>query len=369
MFRNWRWWGLGLIALVVIVGLTVFLAPAGNIRQRGSTYSRAPDGYSAWYEFMQQQGHRIKRWQKPSDRLKKMETPITLVRVNSQLSPGWLSSSDADWIRAGHVLIELGIQRPVTAAAFTTLHRTPYGAVKIQTRRRFAQYPPEPYSFLLRDEHGGIIQQVSLDKGQYIQVITPYLAANAYQSEAGNFAYLESLVIQPGFPIYVDEFIHGYKDAETRQQKGRRDWISYLARTPWRVIFMQALMIGLAGLWGLNARLGPAQSLRVTEPDNSRMYINALAAVLMKAGASGWVVETIQKAEQQHLQRQLGLGDELLDITDLAAIWEQRTGRSAEQLTRIFTAQPRRWRDQALVAWLTQLQELRTVLERPEHRV
>lgn len=371
MKRSNRWWVIGVIILLVISSLAFLFAPAGNNLKRGSTYSRAPDGYGAWYEFMQEQGHPVQRWQKPGHKLGDLDTKITLLRVGSELSPYGHGYLDPEWLANGNVLIELGIETPVTNAPFTTLHPTEVGEVKIQTRRRFAEtkgvadptVEVDELTALLQDNYGAIVRQKRVDNGQYIEVITPHLAANAYQSESGNFNYLKALVTQPGLPIYVDEFIHGYKDEETLKEEGNRNWIDYLARTPWRAVFIQAIIIGAIFFWGLNWRLGSPLVLKLPELDNSRMYMEALSGVLMRAGSTELIIELLKHEEQRYLQRQLGLGDELLALDDFAILWEQQTGQKATELITILGLKPQRLQDKELAKWLERLQDIRARLQ------
>lgn len=57
---------IGGIVIAVIILLTLIAAPSSSKLNSGSTYSRAPDGYGAWYSFMQERGTKIERWQRPS---------------------------------------------------------------------------------------------------------------------------------------------------------------------------------------------------------------------------------------------------------------------------------------------------------------
>ncbi|HEY9663003.1 MAG TPA: DUF4350 domain-containing protein, partial [Allocoleopsis sp.] len=62
-------WIVAGIVLLVLVCLSLVVAPQRSNLPQGSTYSRAPGGYGAWYAAMQQQGVEIQRWQKPLDEL------------------------------------------------------------------------------------------------------------------------------------------------------------------------------------------------------------------------------------------------------------------------------------------------------------
>jgi hypothetical protein len=66
--RLWLW-TLLLIPLFVVIIFASLRAPA----MQGSTYSRAPNGYGAWYASLQQQKITVKRWQRPLEEL--LEAP------------------------------------------------------------------------------------------------------------------------------------------------------------------------------------------------------------------------------------------------------------------------------------------------------
>ena len=191
MKKPWIW--ILAIAITAIILLTLFAAPTtGNRTTSGSTYSRAPDGYGAWYAFMEKRGTPVKRWQKPFDQFPNSRYPMTLLRVNSGLGRGWLYKQELDWIEKGNSLVVLGVGSPVTEASFSTLQESAAGRVKIETRRRQKLGKEEEQR--LSDRFGAIVWQQKLGKGQVIFATTPHLAANAYQEEAGNFEFLASLV-------------------------------------------------------------------------------------------------------------------------------------------------------------------------------
>ncbi|HEY9743329.1 MAG TPA: DUF4350 domain-containing protein, partial [Coleofasciculaceae cyanobacterium] len=230
-----RLWLFGAIAIGAIILLTLLAAPTNNRLNSGSTYNRAPEGYGAWYAFMAERGTPVQRWRKPFQDLannKEAEPPITLLRVNSALTKKTLSNMEQDWVKSGNTLVILGVHQPVTEAAFSTTHNSSTGSVKIDTQRR----AKDEKESLLGDRFGAIVWQKSLGEGQVIFATTPYLAANAYQDFQGNYEFLAQLVTQSGVPgqqqavdnrltanrpsdnsqnpMWVDEYIHGYRDLE-----------------------------------------------------------------------------------------------------------------------------------------------------------
>ncbi|MBD3882477.1 DUF4350 domain-containing protein [Phormidium tenue FACHB-886] len=372
MKKRWVW--VGAIALLVLILLSLVAAPRTAPLQSGSTYSRFPDGYGAWYAFMQQQGISIQQWRKPLEQLTEpaqnrdpdgatsvrfpvaqAQTPLTLVQVN----PGvgwWTGTPSEDWFKQGNVLVRLGENPPPTKAPFRSTLDSPVGKVKIETSRRL---PPQ--QALLQDQYGAVVWREAIGKGQIISAATPHLAANAYQDEPGNFKFLQELVTAPGHPIFVDEYLHGYKDEETITQEASGGVLAYLARTPIAVVVVQAIVMLLVLVWGQNQRLGAPLKITEPQPDNSQAYIQALASVLHKANSSDFVVETIGKAEQLNVQRSLGLGTDLLEPSVVLAAWEQQTGRSAAELSAILALRTdkRHLSDEELLTWVRNIEAIR----------
>ena len=84
-FRQRKWLFIA-IAIAVIIVITLVVAPNSGSSQNanGSTYSKSPDGYGAWYEYMRKKDVAINRWRKPFAKLVEAETNnITYVRVLS----------------------------------------------------------------------------------------------------------------------------------------------------------------------------------------------------------------------------------------------------------------------------------------------
>jgi Domain of unknown function (DUF4350) len=352
--RRFLW---GAIALAAIILLTLVAAPRGDRRASGSTFSRAPDGYGAWYAYMKQQGVTIQQWQRPFEDLdKKTKTDrslITLLVVNPPDNRFLASENNRrEWVRRGNTIVILGASTPVTEAPFTTMQA---GNVKIETaRRQQLQKYEEP---LLSDRFGAIVWQTTIGKGRIITVNTPFLAANAYQDTPGNFAFLAKLVQQASKTIWVDEYLHGYQARDVAAQQGKKDWLAYLTQTPLLPVAVQAIVLLLVLIWAANRRFG--QTVPLTSPtiDNSTAYIQALAGVLHKAERSEFVLDAIGREEQLQIQKALGLGPPL-DPTTLVSHWVEQTGRPATELQQILqpVTQKRRLSHPALLTWIKNLQ-------------
>jgi len=373
------------IALGTIILLTVLIAPLGSDRQNASTYGRSPEGYGAWYAYMQEQGKPVKRWQQPSEtlfqpnsetandspngKITRPKMPITLLRIGRDVE---LSAASETWVKQGNVLVLVGevTNASVTQAPFTSDVSSPGGIVRIATSRRYR--PSSDSTPILQDSFGTVVWQKTLGKGRLISVITTHLAANAYQDFRANYELLAKLVTEPGYPIWVDEYLHGYKDTDAQDGNaaGEENLLSYLMKTPLSLLTIQAIAFLLVLIWGQNRRLGLPEQVKVPTLNNSESYIQALASVLHKAGGSEFVLETLGKAEQLEIQKALGLGTIPLAAEDLVAAWSQQTGQPADSLQTLLrtAARHRRVSETELSQWIETMNKVRSQLPRMTDR-
>ena len=367
---------LGLLALALLLGVMLFGAPATSHLESGSTWHRGPAGYSAWYESLEQQGITVERWQRPVETLLEQlgepeDTTVTLIQNRAVtpetllvVLPGFIDQGDVpnllpwmpQWVEAGHRLVVLGVKAAATAAPFSQVLDSPVGSVKIDTRRREKMVVAE--DTILRDEYGGVVFEMQLAGKEFTVAVTPHLAANAYQNQPGNVAFLTELVAGLGERVWVDEYLHGYRDQDAiAAEVGGDSWLNYLAGTPLLILVAQALAVTLVALVALNRRLGQRRTLHPPAVDNSRAYIQALAGVLHRAGSHDMVVQTLGQAEQIQLQKSLGLGSAPLPIDRLQAAWEQQASRPNLDLAAILNP-PTITGERPLREWLKQLQSL-----------
>ncbi|MEB3340402.1 DUF4350 domain-containing protein [Okeania sp.] len=366
MKKNNKLWLLGAIAIISIIIISIFLAPTNNQLNSGSSYSRAPGGYGAWYNFMLQKNVEIKRWEKSFTDLinnQDINYPVTLLRVNNKLKNSVISAEIDKWVKQGNILVILGINNQPTKADFTTIHETKVGKVKIETRRRAIKFKEKKDEVLLGDRYGAIVWEKRLEGGKIILATTQFLGANAYQDIIGNYEFLAQLVTQNQQPILVDEYIHGYKDKEVIEKELGESIISYLVKTPLFPIFIQGLIILVILIFAENRRLAKPIKLSASVIDNSKAYIQALATVLEKAESTEFILETIGKAEQIKLQNKLGLGKILLDDQLLIDAWIQQTGQPSTELEKLLKVKFKKGKisELDLVDWLDKWEEILSV--------
>lgn len=338
--------GLGLL----LFGLLVFgIAPANHHLDSGSTWSHYPDGYSAWYAQMAERGTPIIRWQRPipdlvdqlkADAADRANTDPTVTSTLVVILPQALPFEQVfetypdlqAWVQAGHRMILLGIKESVTAAPFSSQIPSSVGAVRVDTRRRGPHHHP-PDNWFLADEWGTLVWRMPETAATLIVGVPTYLGANAYQDKGSNLAFLTHLATAEEGVIWVDEYLHGYRDRDTGTATTRNDsWLDYLARTPLLILVIQGATVGLLAILAHNRRLGRLQSIQPPPQDNSRAYITALAGVLHKAESYDFVVQTLKEQEQQGLQRLLGLGKDPVSARTLSTAWADYSGQDPTQL-------------------------------------
>ena len=318
------------IAVGFLILLTVIFAPNNQISQQGSTYGRDPSGYGAWTAFMEGRGTPIQRWQKPLEKLSEKSEKITLLQIQNSLQPEGISqlTMSRQWLEKGNRLIILGVLKPVTEAPFTTMQPSSFGNIAIDTSRRANNSKDK----ILGDRFGTIVWREKVGQGEIILATTPNLAANAYQDFQSNYQFLADLATKEGYALWVDEYLHGYKDSDVIQSEiGQTIW-NFFLKTPFLMILIQAIIILLFLLWSGNRRFGQAIAVLPPTRNNSEAYIQALTGVLEKAESADFVVSRLQEAEQQALQSALGLGTNPLPSNALVAAWEQQHSDSSNKL-------------------------------------
>ena len=370
-FRQ-RKWLLIVIAIAAIVIITLIAAPnsGGRKSDSGSTYGKGPEGYGAWYEYMSQQDISLKRWRKPFSQFIQNDIQNTtyvqiLSKANFLRGTVDLSESESDWVSQGNTLVIIGKYEPATAAPFES--SIPYrqqtlsnNQIKIKTTRRYQQPNKDKNrtESILDDRYGAVVWQEQIGKGKAVYCTTPYLAANAYQDYPDNYQFLAELV-DDRETIWIDEYIHGYKDRETIAQEQQGDILSYLKQTPLYLLFIQAVLMAIIAAMTAFRRFGLPIKPKTAIADNSTAYIDALAGVLAKVQSTEFVLEAIAKDEQRKLQGSLGLGKSLVDHESLIAAWRQQKGAESDlsQLLKVSNTE-QKISDAQLITWIRQWQKL-----------
>lgn len=358
-----------------------FLTPNSDL---GSSWSRAPDGYGAWYTDLQKHNIPVRRWQRPLKDLKGTDQTLVVVATKAPLA---FSSALQDWVKAGNTLLLLQSQGSATQAEFSSRVEQ----VLVETSRRHQSdqdWSEERLSDclkkgelpvcignlvlgskpLLADKYGNIVWEYPYEQGRVVEVTTAFLGANAYQDAPGNFAFLRKIASPKGQTVLFDEYLHGYIDEEIAKQENRYgSWWKYFLTTPPFAALAQGVVILLVLIWGENRLFGPVQSLPVDKQENSEAYIQALAGVLQKARSSEFVLEVLGRAEQLHIQQALGLGSTPVERKLLLSTWSDLTQQPASVLSAVIDPPERKQRitQPELSNWLKSVETVRRYLPTP----
>lgn len=354
--RLWLW-----VILAAIVLLILLLMNAPDL-QNGSTYSRSAKGYRYWYDYMVEQGYPIKRWEKPYAQLQ--GTNQTLVQIaadiDDQAQKDTSSWDDfSAWIKQGNTLIRLTWDGQVSAAPFSSDLTSKTGLVRIETTRRHSLHSHQDLE--LKDSYGSVVWAETLGKGRIIFATYPWIGANIYADQTGNYPFLEQLVPTKDL-IWVDERLHGHREDENQAEPDQRDpenlWL-YLAQTPVAAVTVQLVLLAILGIWGHNHRFGLPLHLPKESRDNSQQYIQALAGTLNYAHQRELVLNQLSQYLRQTLAHRLGLkggsADPLPTDAILAAQWSVATGRNDQELIELLqqAGQPPPRTDRDLLAWVS----------------
>jgi hypothetical protein len=379
-------WVLVLIPLVFVVVVVTGVVTSKD----GSTYSYAPTGYQKWYAYMQKQPQsqgKIQRWrrdyselleqeapnedliesQQPQLQYVSLDAPQTMVRIANASTlvdiNAMITSDLMEWVRKGNIIIQMGWHGRATDAPFRSKLSSPVGPVLVETTRR-RNAARGSAGALLQDDTGAVAWTESEGKGKIIYVTYPFLAANAHAEEPNNFALLGRLASQAGGQIWVDEWMHGFRDRKSqnaaRRERDIPDIQAYIFRaTPALALLIQGIVITSLLIWGKNRRFGPLQVIRLREIANSERYVQALAGVLNQARHSDFVLAQLGLRLRQQLASQLGLAADraptarLPDDATLAQAWTAQTGQSAQEVLKLLQQADsgRRLSDAELVTW------------------
>ncbi len=358
--RLWIW----AVAGLLIVALSILLA-APKSYPGGSSYEPSPVGYSQWYAFMKQQGHSIQRWRKNYSQLTGQGQVLIQISDRAAQPGAELQSPDVlEWVKQGNTLIGLSWTGKVTGAPFRSDLSSPQGLVRIETSRRHQtqQVELEKAAPKLQDKFGSVIWSRPLGQGQVIEGTYPWVAANVYAGDGGNFRALEAL--SGPHTIWIDEWLHGYRDISGPNPVKREQSLwNYLTHQPLIVTVGQSAVLLLLLVWGQNQRFGPLMRRVGPLHNSSEQYIQALATTLQANGNTEYVVSMITQSFRQRLQIQLGLGGSSSGTAISHAVTAQRwasvTGRSSQELLELLQVQPKNHlSESALLKWVQQLEAI-----------
>lgn len=352
--------------------------------------------------------------------------PSTLLRIySSPIFTEFIPDIEQNWVKQGNTLVILGVSAPVTAAPFSSLLPHSFGEIKIDTGRRiprdkkpilgdkfggivwkktvgkgtiyFASAPhlaanayqdfPGNYEYLAalvtQSEGGGkeiegTEQALLRSHWKNMELLNREDAKDTKEEKRRSKSSSTGKGVAVNFiqnpidrsqktseivnKVWVDEYIHGYKDPEIIERESKDNLFTYLAKTPLFPVLIQGTIILVVAIFAGWNRFGQPVTLSAPQVNNSEAYIQALAGVLEKANSTDFAVEAIGKAEQLQLQKALSLGQTSLESDTLTTAWEEQTGRKAAELAELVRSpsqKRRRISNPDLLAWLGKWEQIR----------
>ncbi|MDS3859840.1 DUF4350 domain-containing protein [Thermosynechococcaceae cyanobacterium BACA0444] len=364
-------WLFGLGVLLVVALMIMALAPSGKA---GSSLDRSPWGSREFFQYLQEQGTQtssVQRWQRAYKNLSGRNQVLFQITDQQRWQDPWSLDPDIEkWLAQGNTLIRFTWGGTVRSPTSQTRLSTPQGPVAVDTRRRMNVADESenvdlgPAITVLGDDAGAVAWSVKTKAGGKIFGVYPWLVANAYSGlNSANFAYFAALAQAKGEKIWFDEWLHGYriKDSEDSSQNSYGSIWDYLRRTPWLLVLIQAIVLGLILLWGKNHRLGPLIQAHEPTQANSEQYIQALSGVLHQAQHHDFVQAQLSQRCRQELAEKLGLRgawsghQQIVTDQELAQAWSLHTGEDPGKVLLVLGPVPEKLSEQELLIWLNQV--------------
>ena len=329
-----------------------------------SIYNDSPTGYRAWWLACQKSHVLLEAWEKPFSKLNTMPASATMLIVepftfskSSVLFGQEEAEATLDWVEQGNTLVLLddfrryGSQR-IAEQLLSYVWTSKSSKSKLsreELRQGFSQsalqainrqktldvylnYPvltrsirnltpkmhdlrSNEWQSILEDGHGHpLLLRLPYGKGTLVLGTVMDLGDNQYLygRPNDNAQFLTNLLLREGKPIFVNEYVHGYEEAE--------DLLTYLGQTtPLGVIFVQLLLGFILLLWLSATRWTPKP--QEAQPNGSivnfgvnslEVYIQSLARIYARSQAASLALEPqLQRIEALLRQRfRLSLEDE-----------------------------------------------------------
>ena len=203
----------------------------------------------------------------------------------------------------------------------------------VRSSQRLLLAKNAPYTVLARDADGPIAIEKPFGKGRVILIANRYGATNAGLAQADNAVLLVNIARQTAAAshraVRFDKYHHGIGFEERSADKKDDVWNS--TPLPWRLAIFHLAAVGLLLVYNGNRRFGPARVTPVVTLRASTDYVNSMARLYRRAGASDIAIETLYTRFARDLRRALDVPNDA-GIALVSRIAQQRFGLVAAGL-------------------------------------
>lgn len=161
----------------------------------------------------------------------------------------------------------------------------------------------------LEDRDGAILVDFKYGDGQVAILADPFVIANNGIARGANLDLALNLIRDltddasgQRRQILFDEYHHGFRDDSS-------SFFAYFRGTPWPMITLQVLVLGLLILYGKSRRFSRPLPLSLPNRQSALEFVGSMASLQKRAAARDLAIENIYPRFRQRIRRQLGFSN------------------------------------------------------------
>ena len=360
-------WLLGVLMILAMMYGAAFFSQKAERREMmpsRSIHNAQPTGYMGWYLAAQQAGLKLHVWRRPFSRLAEMPEGSAMIVVEPHTVSGTQlvfgeneSERLLQWVAKGNTLVlldnfgrvgpntllrQLGWRaQPLKSQtefalnagpnADPTLWKYVYAPIRTGLSTRLSQQEKMGLTsqILLQDDQGRpALIQVRYGRGTLVLGTIADLADNRdiQDRERDNFQFWTNLLAHLRQPLYLNEYVHGYQEAEDL-------FAYYQQRTPLGQVLLH-LVLGMVAVFMISVRpWRPPSPKAVAEPAvGLAAFLQSMAALYQRRSASQMALVPLVREIERTLRRRYHV--ELVEASRIRALLEaDENGYSGEALT------------------------------------
>jgi hypothetical protein len=161
----------------------------------------------------------------------------------------------------------------------------------------------------LEDGDGAILVDFKYGDGQVVILADPFVIANNGIARGANLDLALNLIRDltddvsgQRRQILFDEYHHGFRDDSS-------SFFAYFRGTPWPMITLQVLILGLLILYSKSRRFSRPLPLSPPNRQSALEFVGSMASLQKRAAARDLAIENIYPRFRQRIRRQLGFSN------------------------------------------------------------